>query len=80
MTERLVRFSGRPSIEMIANGMNAVRRNASRLASDAKACLQMDRHAAAAGLAVLSIEESGKDQSSVNSLLHPLTATLKMFR
>ncbi|MDE0149323.1 MAG: AbiV family abortive infection protein [Rhodospirillaceae bacterium] len=44
----------------IASGINAARRNARRLADDAKLLLEADRYPTAAAMAVLSIEESGK--------------------
>lgn len=43
-----------------AEGMNAARRNARRLADDAKLLLDAARYPTAASLAALSIEESGK--------------------
>jgi AbiV family abortive infection protein len=44
----------------IAEGMNAARRNAKRLATDARILLDAERLPTAAAIAALSIEESGK--------------------
>src|SRR5271169_2125890 len=44
----------------IAEGMNAARRNALRLAADARILVDAERLPTAAALAALSIEESGK--------------------
>lgn len=58
---------GRPSAyrglltpSQVADGMNAARRNAQRLASDAKLLLDAGRLPTATSIAALSIEESGK--------------------
>ena len=51
---------GTLSAAKITHGMNAARRNARRLADDAKLLLDADRYPTAASIAALSIEESGK--------------------
>jgi len=45
----------------IAEGMNVARENAERLAEDARLLFENDRYASALALAILSIEESGKE-------------------
>jgi AbiV family abortive infection protein len=45
----------------IAKGMNAARRNSARLASDARLLFENKRYASAFSLAVLAIEEAGKE-------------------
>ena len=57
---RLRWFSGELSPEETAAGMNAARRNASRLARDAKRMLESGSFATATALAILAVEESGK--------------------
>ena len=57
---RLRWFSGALSPEETAAGMNAARRNARRLARDAKRMLETGSFATAAALAILAVEESGK--------------------
>ena len=56
----LPQYKGKLDPEQIAQGMNAARRNAQRLADDAKLLLSAKRYPTAASLAILSIEESGK--------------------
>ena len=53
-------YSGELSAAKITHGMNAARRNARRLADDAKLLLDAGRYPTAASIAALSIEESGK--------------------
>lgn len=53
-------YKGRLDYGQIADGINAARRNARRLVEDARILLDKERYATAASLAVLSIEESGK--------------------
>lgn len=53
-------YKGRLTAEQIASGMNLAMENARRLAEDAQILLERGRHASAASLAVLAIEESGK--------------------
>ena len=52
-------YKGALTAEQIAAGMNAARRNAKRLADDAKGLLKTESYPSAASLAALSIEESG---------------------
>ena len=59
-TGQLEGYAGPLSPEMIAAGMNAALRNATRLAGDAQFLLERKSYATAASLAALSIEESGK--------------------
>ena len=54
------KYTGDLDATQIADGMNAARRNARRLADDAKLLLDAERFPTAAALAVLSIEETGK--------------------
>jgi AbiV family abortive infection protein len=56
----LTQYRGQLSTARVAQGMNAARRNASRLADDARLLLEAGRFPTAAAVAVLSIEESGK--------------------
>ena len=51
--------------------MNAARRNARRLAEDAKLLLEAGRYPTATALAVLSIEESGKMSILRGFCVHP---------
>ena len=53
-------FRSRLSPQQVAEGMNAARKNARKLAKDARMLLDAGSHATAASLAALSIEESGK--------------------
>jgi AbiV family abortive infection protein len=53
-------FRGPMSPQQIADGMNAVARNALRLHEDAKLMLAGSRYPSACMLAVLSVEEAGK--------------------
>ena len=57
---KLSQYNGELSAAQIAHGMNAARRNARRLADDAKLLLDAGRYPTAASIAALSIEESGK--------------------
>ncbi|MGH7969677.1 MAG: AbiV family abortive infection protein, partial [Limisphaerales bacterium] len=58
--KRLDQFRGRLSAAGIAAGINAARRNAGRLAQDARLLLAQKRFPSACALAVLAIEEAGK--------------------
>ena len=58
--DKLSKYNGELSAAQIAHGMNAARRNARRLADDAKLLLNAGRYPTAASIAALSIEESGK--------------------
>ncbi len=60
MARKLNQYKGRLSPKQIAEGINAVRRNAARLLEDAQIFLESNRFPSAAALAILSIEESGK--------------------
>ena len=57
---KLTQYRGNLDAAQIAYGMNAARRNARRLADDAKSLYDLTRYPTATALAVLSIEESGK--------------------
>ena len=59
--KKLNQYKGRLDPTQIAGGMNAASRNALRLADDAALLLKKGRFASAAALAILSIEESGKN-------------------
>jgi AbiV family abortive infection protein len=58
--KKLDAYRGKLSPGEIAEGMNAARENASRLAEDAKLLLEQSRYPSAVSLAILSIEEAGK--------------------
>lgn len=58
---RLNHYKGKLSAAQIAEGMNAADQNARRLAEDAELLLENKRYASATSLAILSIEESGKE-------------------
>ncbi|MEW6158881.1 MAG: AbiV family abortive infection protein, partial [Verrucomicrobiota bacterium] len=58
--KRLDQFRGRMSAAQIAAGINAARRNATRLAHDARLLLAQGRFPSACALSVLAIEEAGK--------------------
>ena len=53
-------YRGDLNAAQIADGMNAARRNARRLADDARSLWHLSRYPTATALAILSIEESGK--------------------
>ena len=57
---KLHQYKGELNSAQIAHGMNAVLRNARRLADDAKLPLDAERYPTATAIAILSIEESGK--------------------
>lgn len=59
--KRLNSYKGRLDHRQIADGMNVANRNAHRLFEDAQILLDAERYASAASLAILSIEESGKN-------------------
>lgn len=61
MARHLSSYSGRLTIHQIATGINAARRNAHRLAEDAQLLFDKERYPTAAALAILSIEEAGKE-------------------
>lgn len=61
MKKGLDQYRGSLSPAQIAAGMNAARENASRLLNDAKLLAQSERYASATALAILSVEEVGKD-------------------
>jgi AbiV family abortive infection protein len=60
-SHKLDQYKGTLTADQIAAGMNAADRNAKRLLADAKVLLDAGRFPSAAALAILSIEESGKD-------------------
>jgi len=62
MISQLQQYSGPMSSAEIAEGMNAAKRNAERLAKDARLLFENERYTSATSLAILSIEESGKSQ------------------
>lgn len=59
--KRLDSYKGRLDSKQITDGINTARQNALRLVEDAQALFNTDRYPTAASLAVLSIEESGKE-------------------
>ena len=61
MKRRLNQYCGPLSPSQIAAGINAARANAMRLLEDAKLLAGSGRYASATALAILSIEEGGKD-------------------
>jgi AbiV family abortive infection protein len=61
MKKKLDQFKGRLTPSQIASGMNVANKNAKRLHDDAKLLLEAGRYPSAASLAILSIEESGKE-------------------
>ena len=61
MGRRLNQYKGKLTAEQIAKGMNVARRNAQRLFEDAQLLIESSRYCSAATLAIISIEESGKD-------------------
>ena len=60
MARHLKSYSDRLTAHQIAEGMNAARRNARRLAEDAELLFDKGSYPTAAALAILSIEEMGK--------------------
>ena len=58
---KLSQYNGRLVPAKVAQGMTAARRNAFRLVEDAKLLLAAGRYPTATALAILSIEESGKE-------------------
>jgi AbiV family abortive infection protein len=61
MDRHLKSYNGRLRADQIAEGINAARRNARRLAEDAQLVFEKGRYPTAAALAILSVEESGKE-------------------
>jgi len=61
MAFKLDQYSGSLSSSEIAAGMNASTQNARRLVKDARLLFENERYASALSLAILSIEESGKN-------------------
>ena len=57
---KLSQYRGHLNSAQIAHGINAERRNARRLADDAKSLLNLARYPTATAIAILAIEESGK--------------------
>jgi AbiV family abortive infection protein len=60
MRKKLNSYSGNLTPSQVADGINAARRNASRLLTDAEILLNIGKYPSAAFLSILSIEESGK--------------------
>lgn len=58
---RLDQYRGTLSPEQIADGMNAAEENAARLLDDAELLLREERYASATAMAILAIEEAGKN-------------------
>jgi len=58
--KRLDQYKGRLDPKQVAQGINAARANAQKLADEAASLLKHGRHALAAALAALAIEEAGK--------------------
>jgi AbiV family abortive infection protein len=61
LLKKVQQYRGPLSSAEIAHGMNAARENAVRLAKDARLLFENERYASALALAVLSIEEAGKE-------------------
>ena len=59
--KRLDSYKGKLDSKQITDGINAARQNALRLVEDAQALFNTGRYPTAASLAILSIEESGKE-------------------
>ena len=59
--DRLDQYRGTLSPQQIADGMNAAERNAARLLNDAELLLREERHPSATAMAILAIEEAGKN-------------------
>ncbi|MDA8125568.1 MAG: AbiV family abortive infection protein [Deltaproteobacteria bacterium] len=60
MKKRLDSYKGKLTVDQIAEGINAAKKNAKRLFEDANLLLEAGRFPSAAALAILSIEEAGK--------------------
>lgn len=60
MPAKLDSYKGTLTPSQVVEGMNAARRNATRLLTDARILFDAARYPSAAALAILSIEESGK--------------------
>lgn len=61
MKRHLDSYTGRLRPNQIAEGINAARRNARRLAEDAQLLFDNQRYPTATALAILSVEEAGKE-------------------
>lgn len=61
LKKHLDSYKGKLDNKQIADGINAARRNVRRLFEDAQILLGANRYPTAASLAILSIEESGKE-------------------
>lgn len=59
--KRLDQYRGRLTPQQIAEGMNAALNNAKRLLADAELLMQESRYPSATALAILAIEEAGKN-------------------
>jgi len=62
MPSKLTQYKGPLTPSQAAEGIALARANAARLIADAELLLESDRHASAAALAILAIEELGKVQ------------------
>jgi len=78
------RYSGKLAAKQISEGMNYANANARRLLSDAELLFQNKRYPSALGLAILAIEESGKDRIlrsiAVNNKDEDLAKSWKEYR
>ena len=61
LAETTTHFKGKLTPAQVAEGINATRENARRLAKDAQLLLEAERYPTAASIAALAIEESGKE-------------------
>ena len=59
--DRLDQYRGRLNPQQIADGMNAAANNAKRLLADAELLMRESRYPSATALAILAIEEAGKN-------------------
>jgi AbiV family abortive infection protein len=84
MARHLDSYRGRLTARQIATGINAARRNARRLAEDSQLLFDAKRYPTAASLAILSIEEAGKEsilrQIALTNEDKELKASWKDFR
>jgi len=78
--DQLNPYSGVLELASIANGMNAARRNAIRLANDAEALLERGSFATAAALAILALEECGKNSILRHMAMSAAPESTKLWR
>lgn len=79
MSKKLDQYAGTLTLDLIADGINRARANAKRLCEDAKLLFDAERYPSALSLAILSIEESGKQsilRSMVSDIRNEHTKTL----